>query len=84
MVHLIWVYVTLTLIIGGWLVPGPIMLIVGAVLFGPPTLFLMTYRCPTCGHKVYTLDTVKNAPGGMKRLTLYWFKECPNCHHALA
>ena len=60
-----------------WMALAPIPL-----LFIPATLYLLSRRCPDCQEKLYTVEHLKRAPGGMGRFPLHVFRACPACGHA--
>lgn len=52
-------------------------------LFIPATLYLLSRRCEDCRAKLYTVEHLKRAPGGLRRFPLPVFRTCPECGHVL-
>ena len=48
-------------------------------LFVPAGAYFASYRCPHCGRQVFTTETLKGAPGGLRRVPVYLFRQCPGC-----
>lgn len=60
--------------IPAWVVLFPLFFV-----FIPATAYLMTIKCRNCHSAVYTVEHLRKAPGGLRKLPLHIFHECPEC-----
>ena len=82
--HLSPVYVLAAAVAGTYGVDGWLVLLPMMFGFVPASIYLITRRCSNCGSPIYTVDHMKKAPGGINRIPIYRWRNCPECGHPLS
>ena len=77
--HVAPLYAVFAIVVGAMGSDPRLLLAPVFVLFAPAGAYIASYRCRICGRQVFTKETLKAAPGGLRRVPVYLFRHCPAC-----